>query len=256
MKGYDIEMKSILDICYSEKSSQYLDIHLPESDAFPVFVYFHGGGLEGCDKADQKVLFHYLTDCGVAVVSANYRLYPKAHYPDFLYDAAAAVAWVFKNIGNYGKATEIYVGGCSAGGYLSQMLCFDGSWLAKFGITPMDISGFIQDSGQPTCHFNVLQERGLDPRRVVVDDAAPLYHVGTAETYPPMLIIVSDNDMQNRYEQTVLLVSTLKHFGHTDTVNFKVMHGTHCEYIDAVDEKGDSVYGKLIYEFMQASQKR
>jgi hypothetical protein len=66
-----------------------------------------------------------------------------------------------------------------------------------------------------------------------------------------MLVIVSDNDMENRYEQTMLLVSTLKHFGHTDNVTLKVMHGTHCAYVRAVDEKGDSILGKLVLEFIQ-----
>lgn len=48
-------------------------------------------------------------------------------------------------------------GGSSAGGYISQMLCFDKTWLSKHGIKATDISGFIHDAGQPTCHFNVLR---------------------------------------------------------------------------------------------------
>ena len=243
-------MKTIRDICYNEHK-QYLDIHLPDCDSFPVFLYFHGGGLEEGDKAQRFNLFvEYLTSHGIAVVSANYRMYPDAKYPDFLVDCAKAVAWVFENMKTYGNVTGIYVGGSSAGGYISQMLCFDKHYLAAHGISPMDIAGFIHDAGQPTCHFNVLRERGIDTRRVMIDESAPLYHVGADPDYPPMLIIVSDNDMENRYEQTVLLMSTLKHFGHAEKVKLKVMQSTHCGYIRKADETGESVFGKLIEDFI------
>lgn len=245
-------MKTFENICYSPEHEQYLDIHLPEREEFPVFVYFHGGGLERGDKARKKynVFFKNMTEAGVAVVSANYRMYPEAKYPDFLEDAAEAVAWVCRNIGDYGTATKIFIGGSSAGGYISQMLCFDDSWLAKHDLRPEDFGGFVLDAGQPTCHFNVLRERGIDSRRIIVDESAPLYHVKADQVYPPMLMIVSDNDMKNRYEQTMLLVSTLKHFEYEENVQLKVMNGKHCAYVKSLDENGDSVFGKLVIPFI------
>ena len=239
-------MRTYADIHYNTEPAQCLDLYLPEAESFPVLVYFHGGGLTAGDKARQEAACEYLAAHGIGVASANYRMYPNAKYPDFLEDAANAVAWVFENIKNYGNVEKIYVGGSSAGGYISQHLCFNKSWLGKYGIDPMDVAAFIHDAGQPTAHFNVLKERGLDSRRLIVDETAPLYYVGLDEQYPPMLIIVSDNDMQNRYEQTMLLVSTLKHFGHTENVTLQVMHGKHCAYIRAVDEEGISIFGRLI----------
>ena len=244
-------MKSIVDVCYSEEYKQYLDIHLPECDSFPVFVYFHGGGLEAGDKANGYTLFfEYLTAHGIAVVSANYRMYPDAKYPDFLVDGAKAVKWVFDNMHQYGKVTDIFVGGSSAGGYMSQMYCFDKRWLATEGLCPMDIKGFIHDAGQPTCHFNVLRERGLDTRRVIIDETAPIYHVGVDAQYPPMLIVVSDNDMPNRLEQTQLLVSTLREFEHTENVELQMMHSSHCAYVRKGDENGISVFGPIVEKFI------
>ena len=245
-------MKSIMDICYSQETDQYLDLHLPECEKFPVFLYFHGGGIEKGDKAAERndPFIKHLTDKGIAVASANYRMYPTAKYPDFIEDAAAATAWVFENVKNYGEVTGIYVGGSSAGGYLSQMLCFDKRYLAKHGIDPMDITGFIHDAGQPTAHFNVLRERGIDRRRVIIDESAPLYHIGVDKQYPPMLVIVSDNDMKNRYEQTMLLMSTLKHFGLDENAKLQVMHSTHCAYVGKVDENGTSIFGKLVSDFI------
>ncbi len=243
-------MKTILDVTYNAKTQKQLDIYLPESPEFPVMVYFHGGGLTAGARSQPKIFFEYLASHGIAVVSASYRLYPNAKYPDFLEDAADVVAWVFHNMGSYGKLNGVYVCGTSAGGYMSQMLCFDKTWLSARNIKPTDIAGYIHDAGQPTCHFNVLKERGIDSRRVIIDDTAPLYHVGEDEQYPPMLIIVSDNDMENRYEQTMLLISTLKHFGHTENIQLKIMNGKHCAYIGAADENGESIFGKLVEAFI------
>ena len=246
-------MKSYTDVCYSKEADQYLDVYLPDCERFPVFLYFHGGGIESGDKTKGCELFiNYLTAKGVAVVSANYRMYPNAKYPEFVEDAACATAWVFANMKNYGEVTGIYVGGSSAGGYLSQMLCFDKKYLAKYDISPMDITGFIHDAGQPTVHFNVLRERGMDTRRVIVDEAAPLYHIGADEEYPPMLIIVSDKDMQNRYEQTMLVMSTLKHFGLDGNVKLQVMESKHCAYVCKADENGDSIFGKLVADYIES----
>lgn len=228
-------MKVLKDISYSDigHERQVLDLYLPDCEEFPVFIYFHGGGIENggkdIDWAQQGVLS--LAEKGIAVVMANYRMYPSAVYPEFIRDAAAVVAWTYKHINEYGKCKGYYVGGSSAGGYISQMLCFDKKYLGAHNIDPSTIDGFIHDAGQPTAHFNVMRERGFDTRRVVIDETCPIYHIGTAEKYAPMLILVATNDMENRYEQTMLLVSTMKHFRYDmDKVELKVLEGTHCNY--------------------------
>ena len=238
----------IADIEY--KSGLCLDVHLPDSKEFSTFVYFHGGGLENGNKTAAYSFAEYLNKRNVAVVGVDYSKYPNAKYPDFIEDAAEAVAWTFKNISKYGDCKDIYVGGSSAGGYLSMMLCFDNKYLSKCGLNPLDVKGYIHDAGQPTAHFNVLRERGIDSRRVIIDESAPLYYVGEAEEYSDMLFIVSDNDMQNRLEQIELTISTLKHFGHEDNISLKMMHGTHCHYNHAVDDDGESLFGKIIYSFI------
>lgn len=244
-------MKKYFDVKYGENKSQKLDIYLPETDNFTVFLYFHGGGLSGGDKSRPTVLYEYLAAHGVAVVTANYRMYPDAKYPDFLEDAAMATAWVFKHMHEYGNVDSIFVGGSSAGGYLSLMLCFNKELLAKYGLSPLQIDGFVHDAGQPTTHFNVLHERGISSRRIIVDEAAPIFYVGTEEEYANMLIIVSDNDMPTRYDQTMLLAATLREFGHGEKIKVKIMHGVHCSYVDRIDEKGDVVFGKIVCDYIK-----
>ena len=131
------------------------------------------------------------------------------------------------------------------------MLCFDAKYFGKHGFAPEDIRGFVLDAGQPTQHFNVLRESGIDTRRVIIDERAPLYYVGIADHYSPMCIIVSDNDIPNRYEQTKLLVSTVKQFCPETDITLHEMHGNHCAYCFDRDAMGESVFGKIVLEFIQ-----
>jgi ligand-binding sensor domain-containing protein len=90
-----------------------LDVYYPDCESYPVFVYFHGGGLQFGDKRDAfaEKMAKYLNDRGIAYVSANYRMFPNANYPDFVRDAASAVAWVKNNLPAKGANGKIYVGG-------------------------------------------------------------------------------------------------------------------------------------------------
>ena len=247
-------MKKLENIYYtsSKLASQVLDIYLPDVESFPVFVYFHGGGLEGGDKA-KPIFFESLQKKGVAILSANYRMYPEASYPDFIKDAAAAVAWAKEHMSEYGKPTAFFVGGSSAGGYISQMLCFDKKYLAAHNIDADSLDGYILDAGQPTVHFNVLRERGLDTRRVLIDEAAAIYHIDDTRIYAPMQIIVSEYDMENRPEQTKLLISTMKHFGcDMDKVDFRYIENSeHCQYIQELDENGGNLFTDMVFEFIK-----
>ena len=255
-------MKPVERIFYTnlKHPEQYLDLCLPECDTFPVFIFFHGGGLTRKEPVtstpsspDNLPKFaKYLLKMGVAVIRAEYRCYPEACYPEFIVDAASVVAWAKNHMPEYGNITGYFVGGSSAGGYLTQMLCFDKKYLGKHNIDSDTIDGYIMDAGQPTTHFNVLKERGVDSRRVIVDEAAPLYHITAGREYPPMQIIVAEHDMRNRFEQTQLLMSTLKHLGCEDEkIDYRFMPGyKHTEYRKYCDENGDSILGKVYYEFI------
>lgn len=251
-------MRTLKDISYLPDGNPLhrLDLYLPEKPGFSTFCYFHGGGLTHGTKDVGQIMGKYLAEHGFGVVSADYRLMPDAAWPDFLLDAAEAVAWTRTHIAEYGGGRKLFVGGSSAGGYLSMMLQFDRRWLAAHGISPTEIAGFLHAAGQPTAHFAVLDARGIDPRRVIVDETSPLYHVGCDKFYSPMLILISEQDIQNRAEQTELLRSTLRHFEVPEkNVSFRLMPGRHCAYIRALEENGDSVFGKLAKEFFLQTER-
>ena len=233
------------------KKNLVLDLHLPENEEFDLFIYFHGGGLERGTHKRAEVFAKTLAKNNIATASVEYSLYPTAKYPDFITDCAQAVKWLKDNISNYGKCKRVFVGGSSAGGYISMMLCFDDRYLKTHGINPTDIDFYIHDAGQPTAHFNVLKEFGKDSRRLIVDETSPMYYVGTSEKYSPMLFIVSDEDMFGRYEQTMLMVKTLEHFEHKDNVYLEVMHSKHCKYVYKEDENGEGVFANVILKYVK-----
>lgn len=248
-------MRVYKDIPYAGDTERLIDLYLPDGECSALLLYLHGGGLvEG--NRDLEAMPHFaedMTDAGFGVASAEYRMYPRAKYPDFIEDAALAVKFVKDGLSEYCTYDKLIVSGTSAGGYLTQMLCFDARWLGKHGIKPTEIDGFIHDAGQPTVHFNVLKERGLDPRRVIIDEAAPLYHVGEAETYPPMQIIVSTRDLENRLEQTELLMGTMRHLGYDmEKALLTKTESEHVWYVTKTDKDGSNAFANLIIPFIKS----
>jgi hypothetical protein len=56
--------------------------------------------------------------------------------------------------------------------------------------------------------------------------------------------------MKNRFEQTMLMMSTLSHFGF-EQYDHRIMNGKHCAYCKETDENGVPILAKLILDFIQ-----
>lgn len=229
------EYKTQLNIpYYSESINKYdsyinercvLDIYYPEKvKGFATIVWFHGGGLTGGSKEIPQAL----KDKGVCVVGVNYRLYPRVKAPGYIEDAAAAVAWVFRNIKSYGgDSTLIFISGHSAGGYLTLMIGLDKKWLNADGIDANRIAGLIPFSGQTITHFTVRKERGIPETQPVVDDLAPLFHVRADA--PPLLLITGDRELEllGRYEENAYLARMMKIAGNKQTRLYELQGYSH-----------------------------
>ncbi|MGN7202941.1 alpha/beta hydrolase [Pedobacter sp. SAFR-022] len=197
------------------RSKCRLDIYYPKNvKNFATIVWFHGGGITG----GRREIPAALLDKGVAVIGVGYRLSPKAKAPAYIEDAAAAVAWAFKHIANYGGNNKlIFVSGHSAGGYLGTMITLDKQYLAKYKLNADAIAGLIPFSGQAITHFTVRQEMGIKDTQPTIDKYAPLYHVRADA--PPMLLITGDREMEllGRYEENAYLNRMMKLAGHKTT---------------------------------------
>ncbi len=232
---------------YDAEHNLALDLYRSGRENPPIFIYMHGGGLEAGDRTGPRVLFDRLAADGIDIASLDYRMYPDARFPDYIEDCAKAIDYILHRLGVH--FSGVYVGGSSAGAYLSMMLLFDSRYLKKYDIDPLALDGWVLDAGQPTVHFNVLRERGLDTRLVRLDEAAPLWHI-TSNFAPPagrdklpmILNIAASNDMTCRLEQLRLLDATLKHIGWpAERLRFAYMNGwSHCGY------DGAPVFAELI----------
>lgn len=186
-----------------EDSMCVLNIYYPTNKKnFATVVWFHGGGITG----GHRDMPEQLKNNGFAVIDVEYRLSPRVKAPVYIEDAAAAIAWTFKNIENYGGNHRlIFLTGHSAGAYLSTMVTFDKSYLNKYNIDANSIATLIPFSGQAISHFTVRQESGIGALEPRIDSLAPLYFV--RRDIPPTTIITGDRNMEllGRYEENAYL---------------------------------------------------
>ena len=207
-----------------------LDIYYPiKTTNFATIVWFHGGGLRG----GQKKIPTFLKSKGIAIVTVNYRLFPKARCPEYIEDSAAAVAWTFSNIKKYGGSEKkISVSGHSAGGYLTSMIGLDQSYLKRFGINANDIAGLIPLSGHTITHFTPREEKNISDKRPIIDKFAPLYHV--RKDAPPLILITGDRELEllGRFEENAYLERMMKVLNHKNTELFELQGFNHGGMVD------------------------
>lgn len=224
----DLSYKTDKDVLYREgknltdymKERCRLDVYYPENKTdFATIVWFHGGGLTG----GERYIPEEWKNKGFAVVDVSYRLYPKVKCPAYIDDAAAAVAWVFHHIKEYGgSVAKIVVSGHSAGGYLTSMVGMDKHYLAEYGVDADQIAALIPFSGHTITHFTVRKERGIPGTQPIVDQFAPLYFV--RRDAPPLYLITGDREkeMLGRYEENAYMYRMMKVVGHKDTYLYEM----------------------------------
>jgi acetyl esterase/lipase len=207
-----------------------LDIVYPKNAKnFATIVWFHGGGLSGGSKEIPAALL----EKGFAVIGVEYRLSPKVKSPAYIEDAAAAIAWTFRQIENYGGRSDlIFLSGHSAGAYLTMMVGLNKKYLAKYDIDANRIAGNIAFSGQTITHFTIRKEMGIKETQPLIDEYAPLSFV--CSDAPPLVLITGDPEMEllGRYEENAYMWRMMKLAGHKRTSLFKLEgfnHGTMIE---------------------------
>lgn len=224
-----------------------IDLFLVEN-AKGTIINFHGGGFVAGDKSDPQ--FEDITrdfiEHDFNFANVNYSLYPDTKFPLYLYESAKAV----KTICDYSKINNPYLAGTSAGAYICMMLCLNNEYLDSVNINPLDIKGWIFESGQATSHFNIMNiEKGLDPYLQRIDELAPLYYVNDKTKLSRALFILYDNDMPNRYEQNKLLISAIKHYYPEADITDILLPGTHCVGSSVKDKDGRYPFVKEILKW-------
>ena len=212
-------------------NSQTMDIYITNttgSDALPVVIYVHGGGLTAGDKSDINTsLLNAFASSGFIVASINYRLAPQHRFPAQIEDVKSAIRYLRANAQEYHiNASEIFAYGDSSGGTLVSLAAltssnsvFDtGPYLnqssrIEAGIDLFGESNFTEliSPSDPAVHGICGNETNLvlaSPTHFVSKNASPLLIIqGVDDTnVPESQSIQLYNDLKDSGAQTKLIL--------------------------------------------------
>lgn len=197
--GHDLKIAH--DVKYGGDARQGMDVYtLRDAERHagkgrPVVVFLYGGSWQEGNKEDYAFVAAALTRHGYVTFVPDYRVYPQAQYPDFLEDAAHAVAYARAHAAQYGgDPSRLFLIGHSAGSYIVAMLALDSRWLDAVGLEPArDIRGAVGLAGP--YDFLPLKDPVLEKifeNPGGLPDTQPINHVSGIA--PPMLLIAGRND--------------------------------------------------------------
>ena len=183
-------------LAYGAEPRQKLDVYVPREahGPLPVVVFFYGGNWVAGERADYAFVGRALAAHGIVAVIPDYRLFPEVRYPDFLDDAAGAVAWTARDIARYGgDPSQLFVMGHSAGAYNAAMVALDASLLARQGLSPATLRGWIGMAGP----YDFIPVENPTTRPVFLfpntpPASQPIMHVSADA--PPALLIAARRD--------------------------------------------------------------
>jgi acetyl esterase/lipase len=97
-----------------------LRILKPEGQARGVYIDYHGGGWSiGNAAMDDRVNARIASDCKLTVVSIDYTTLPDIGFEDLIAQCHAAADWVFEHAQSEFGASDLFIGGESAGAHLA-----------------------------------------------------------------------------------------------------------------------------------------
>jgi acetyl esterase/lipase len=197
------EMREFQDVPYAGEKDplRSLDVYAPaEGDAHPILIWIHGGGWRRGDKARVQKKPQALTDAGYVLVSVNYRLVPKVTIRQQADDIARAIAFVRRHAEEYGGAADkIVVLGHSAGAHLAALVCTDGSYLERNGLSLANIKGCVpvdtaaydlpEQLKDARLRQKAIYQSAFGKEADAIRQASPITHVARNKDIPPFLIL-------------------------------------------------------------------
>lgn len=224
------EVERIKDLPYGPSGHRNrLDIYKPRgaSRGCPVLLQVHGGAWVLGDKAQQGVpLMTHMASLGWVCVAINYRLSPRATFPDHIVDVKKAIAWVKEHIAGYGGDPGfIAITGGSAGGHLTALAALtpnDPEYQPGFESADTTVQAAVPFYGVydftnrkgigrgdmlPFLARHVLKKR-FDADRPAFDRASPMSRVNAGA--PPFLIIHGTHDTLVPVEEGRLFAEMLR----------------------------------------------
>jgi acetyl esterase/lipase len=274
----DAEVRVVSDIAYAPEHGRrgLLDVYAPRSggDGAPVLFQIHGGGWMIGDKRQQALpLMLHLARRGWVCVSANYRLSPKATFPDHIVDCKRALRWIRDHVAEYGGDPGFVVAtGGSAGGHLSSLLALsanDPAFQPGFESADTRVEGCVPFYGvydftnawktQPDDGIHQVLERYIMKRPIAThrkdyEQASPMHRIHAGA--PPFLVVHGTHDSLAPVEEARVFVELLRKtsrsaVGYVELPAaqhaFEVFHSPRTSHvIRAVDRFLASVYSRYL----------
>jgi acetyl esterase/lipase len=223
----DPEVTRVVDVPYSDGHPRHrLDVYhrVDKPSGCPTLLQVHGGGWVIGDKREQgRPLMLALAKRGWVCFAPNYRLSPKATFPDHLVDVKRALAWVREHGAAYGADPGFVVlTGGSAGGHLSALAALtqdDPAYQPGFEDADTSVQGCVPYYGvydiAGTSKAARMRNRALmaklvlktrDPEAYVKASPVEQAHDGA----PAFFVIHGRNDTLAPVEEARLLVQRLR----------------------------------------------
>lgn len=223
------DVERLVDVRYSEEHPRHrLDVYRRKDapTGCPTLLQVHGGGWAIGDKREQgRPLMLALAARGWVCFAPNYRLSPRATFPDHLVDVKRALAWVREHGHEYGADPGFLVlTGGSAGGHLVALAALtanDPAYQPGFehvdttvqGCVPYygvyDLAGETGTRAAEIRSTRLLEKVVFKTRdRERFREASPLSHVRADA--PPFFVIHGCNDTLVPVEEARLFVERLR----------------------------------------------
>jgi acetyl esterase/lipase len=191
---------------------------VPPHAGAPVLLQVHGGGWSVGQKQGQgHPLMGHLAERGWVCVSINYRLSPRATWPDHIVDVKRAIAWTRATIADHGGDPGfLAITGGSAGGHLAALAAltpgvaafqpgFEEADTSVAAAVPLyGVYDFTDRNGVANAGLDWLLARRI-MKTTLADDrpawelASPMSHVGPDA--PPFFLLHGANDTLVPVEQ-------------------------------------------------------
>ena len=196
-----------LDVSYGQTIEEKLDIFNGADRDAPVFIFVHGGYWRACSSKDFSCVAFGPRAMGFCTVCINYALCPQVTIDEIVRQVRSAVAWVYRNIRNYGGDPErIVLAGQSAGAHLVAMTLLT-DWRDVYGLPDNLIRGAIVNSGLydlAPLRYSWLQP-AIQLNEGIVRRNSPLLHVRRLPT--PLLITGGGMEQKIAFESQAIRFS-------------------------------------------------
>jgi acetyl esterase/lipase len=226
---------------------QELDVYAPRAgvrDA-PVLLQVHGGGWVIGNKREQALpLMNHLAARGWICVAANYRLSPRATFPDHLVDLKRALAWIRDNIADFGGNPDfVATTGGSAGGHLCSLLALtanDPEYQPGFESADTSVRACVPFYGvyDFTNHHNLQAQHGMElflsrlvMKKRLADDpeafrrASPMHRIHADA--PPFFVVHGSHDSLASVEEARHFAELLRKTSKAPTVYAEIPGAQH-----------------------------